>query len=305
MKRLFISTLLLFGFFALIFATFPSTPSPVSLIRKTKSYDLRYELPVYTTFSLFCSATTHHVFPQALTDAGPQPVFHQSDQYRFTVLTSNPESGMDLELEFQASLHTADLVRGFRALDRSCLHGRCLRFHLTPKGQITLLDDLNDFPRAPCFWGNQTDSITILTMLQTLFPPLPEHPVQSGQSWTLSEDDYQSWTGGPAHIRSRTHWTVSELSAVDGNTHMVLEAEYAPLFVNPREGSSMFSADSGNGKTRLVFPCEQGMIQEASRLFNLNGDIRLESGMQLNRSTRRQSRIWVVFHSPEEIRPPV
>jgi hypothetical protein len=239
---------------------------------KTKKYDLKYNLQKGSKFTV--TFVDEFERSTVLPD-GDQTGNTIDDTYEgvFEVISTENNKSVDFKLQLkQASRISRNPGGTFNTnfediigKDISCsisLYGKLLEFKML---------DIN-LERNKLLGRTAPDDY--LHRICTLFPRLPDKPVEVGDSWTAKvEEDYPAYGGAKSKITADYSYKILEEIEKDGMECLKIEVNYAQhtFSEGERRGRQFKYEMKGEGKEIIYFAYKEGVFIYKKGEYNPDG----------------------------------
>ena len=185
----------------------------------------------------------------------------------------NNNIGLELEIKKMAQL-SGDPQSG-AGPDFSSLTGKKVFFDLTHKGQTINFEGLRNLPEI----SNLTRQTTVTqdiykSLITSIFPVLPENPVEEGNTWKSQQVYSMKIAGGEVQVKKDHIYTLLGEMVYNGIPCLKFGAAFTTSVKGNGQVQAMnFTMDmQGEGTHTIFFSLEQGMIISIEGTSEVNGE---------------------------------
>jgi hypothetical protein len=270
-KKNFFSILFIFVFFACLFII-QGSAKKTDMNTSPKKYDIEYRMKEGTSLVIDYSQKdqyTREILGNALSE-------EQEDIFACIISVKeikNNNMGLELEIKKMAQL-SGDPQSG-AGPDFSSLTGKKVFFDLTHKGQLINFEGLHNLPEI----YNQARQITITqdvykSLITSIFPALPENPVEEGNTWKSHQVYSLKIAGGEVQVENDHIYTLLGETVHNGIPCLKFGADFTTTVKGNGQVQAMnFKMDmQGEGTQTIFFSHEQGMIISIGGTSEVKGE---------------------------------
>jgi len=270
-KKDIFSIFLILVFLACLFNIHGSTKKPGENT-SPKKYDLEYRIKEGTSLVIDYSQKDHYTREIM----GNELSEDQEDIFACIISVKeikNNNIGLELEIKKMAQF-SGDPQSG-AGPDFSALTGKKVLFDLTHKGKIINFEGLHNLPEI----YNQSRQTTVTqdiykSLITSLFPALPENPVEEGNTWKSHQVYSMKIPGGEVQVNNERIYTLLGEAVYNGIPCLKFGADITTSVKGEGLVQAMnFKMDmQGEGTQTIFFSQKQGMIISIDGASEVKGD---------------------------------
>jgi hypothetical protein len=276
MRNLILVALILISFNA--FANYSVSSSKDPERKKSKKYDLNYELEKGTSLTLSYSRN----FRRTSDIQGDITGNTIKDDFtaNVKVLSSHKKTGLALNIELiKISRNRRNPGGNFNDEFPDMINYEA-EINLSSKGKISGYNKFKDIPQQEV-WLRRTTPQQFVHSLKNILTQLPEDPVSIGETWSYVTEDEMEIEGAKSKVV--TNYTCKPLEEIekDGYSCLNIEIKYTESFINEGEryNRNFTHTMDGEGIETIYFAYNEGMLIAKEGSYKQKGKV--TTGMEI------------------------